>query len=85
MLTNICEVLNYKYYKENFIGFTFCQDDWLKLCKKNGKQKEQKASSCSSLDRSLQDIHINHISHPFKYLCICNIYFLFLHDSKNIN
>lgn len=48
------------------------------------KQKERKASPCSSSDKSLWDSHINHIAHALKYLWDCNIYFFFYMIQKTL-
>lgn len=50
---------------------------WGRAKKLSWKQKVQKASPCSSLDRGLWDTHINHISRALRYLWDCNIYFCF--------
>lgn len=49
------------------------------------KQKKQKASPCSSLDRSLWDTHTNHFSCALKYPWDCNIYFCFCMVQKTLN
>lgn len=49
------------------------------------KQKKQKASPCSSLDRGLWDTHTNHFSRALKDLWDCNIYFCFYMVQKTLN